>query len=149
MVCAPASSPWSASVFRSSTISSSSSTAVCWGLLTGRLDRGRSPASPSATNRLTSSWTHRRDTPYSRATSACVRPSSLTAVTTSRASDIAHPPRLRCERCPETGVNYVVEPDTPSDTNHTYTAQIRLHPHLSLIGFVRQVQPHAPVEICL
>src|SRR5438105_2094182 len=63
-----------------------------------------------------SSWTHRLDTRYSRATSALLLPCSLTAATTTRPTDTPHLPKSRCERCPETGVNYVVEPDTAAPT---------------------------------
>jgi hypothetical protein len=45
-----------------------------------------------------------------------VRPSILTAVTTSRASDIAYPPHPRSVRCRETGRNYVLKPDTAGGT---------------------------------
>lgn len=38
--------------------------------------------------RATSRLTHDRDTPYSRAASACVRPSTTTAVITNRAFDM-------------------------------------------------------------
>jgi hypothetical protein len=48
-----------------------------------------------------------------------VRPSILTAVTTSLASDIADPFCLRSARCPETGRNYVVKPDTSPGTQTT------------------------------
>src|SRR5438105_13415958 len=64
-----------------------------------------------------SSWTHRLDTRYSRATSTLLLPCSLTAATTTRPTDTPHLPESRCERCPETGVNYVVEPDTAPATN--------------------------------
>src|SRR5438445_9805494 len=49
---------------------------------------------------------------------ACIRVRGP-AVTTSLASDIAHPPCLSCARCPETGVNYVVKPDTAGGTDQT------------------------------
>src|SRR2546425_12994572 len=62
------------------------------------------------------SWTHGRDPRYSRATSAFDRPSNLTAATTNRANDIAHPLDLRCKRCRETGVHYVLKPDTAGGT---------------------------------
>src|SRR5436190_20790526 len=122
MVWAPASRPWSARLFRSSTVSSSSSIEVWCGLLSGRRERGLSPASPSALRRVTSSWTHRLETPNSLATSAFGRPSSTTAVTTSCPNDTAHLPRSRCERCPETGVNYVVKPDTLISTTSVGSA---------------------------
>jgi hypothetical protein len=51
-----------------------------------------------------------------------VRPSTLTAVTTSLASDIADPFCLRSARCPETRRNYVVKPDTPPPTRHEIPA---------------------------
>ena len=40
----------------------------------------------------------------------------VSAVTTSLPSPIAHPSVLRCERCLETGVNYVLKPDTAGGT---------------------------------
>ena len=46
-----------------STISSSRLGGVCSGLRSGRRDRGSQPASPSISNRRTSSCTHRRETP--------------------------------------------------------------------------------------
>ena len=64
---------------------------VCCGLRNGRRDRGCRPASPSARYRCTKVITHRRDTPYSRATSLLDRPSTTTAVTTSCGIPIAHP----------------------------------------------------------
>jgi hypothetical protein len=45
------------------------------------------------------------------------RASTRIAVTTNRASDIPHPHVLRCERCRETGENYVLEPDTLAPTS--------------------------------
>jgi hypothetical protein len=56
----------------------------------------------------------RRDwTPVqSRATSLLLRPSTTTAATPGRASDIAHPQESRCELCRETAANYVVGSDT-------------------------------------
>jgi hypothetical protein len=74
------------------------------------------------------------------------RPSTRTAVTTSRASDIPHPHVLRCERCRETGGNYVVKPDTPSDTNWTYTSEIRFYQHSSLARFVLEGQSETLVK---
>jgi hypothetical protein len=41
----------------------------------------------------------------------------------SRASDIPHPHDLRCERCRETGVNYVLEPDTAGGTGEKSWSQ--------------------------
>jgi hypothetical protein len=55
MVWAPASRPWSMSSLRSTTISSSRASQVRLGLALGRLDRGWSPASPSASKRRQSS----------------------------------------------------------------------------------------------
>jgi len=55
-----------------------------------------------------------------------VRPSILTAVTTSRANDIAHPPHLRSVRCRETGRNYVLKPDTTPGTYRIHTPFGRL-----------------------
>jgi hypothetical protein len=48
-----------------------------------------------------------------------VRPSTVTAVTTTRASDIAPPPDLRCQRCLATPVNYVLKPDTSATAART------------------------------
>jgi hypothetical protein len=45
-----------------------------------------------------------------------LRPSILTAVTTSLASDISDPLVLRSARCRETWRNYVVKPDTAGGT---------------------------------
>jgi hypothetical protein len=56
------------------------------------------------------------DTPYSRATSLLLRPSTGTDVTTSCAIPIAQPLSSGCKRCPETAVNDVVNSRTPSDT---------------------------------
>jgi hypothetical protein len=50
------------------------------------------------------------------ATSAFVRPSSLTAVTTSLANDMDQPPVMRSVRCRETDRNYLPKPDTPPPT---------------------------------
>ena len=73
------------------TISSSTTRGVCNGLVSGRRDRGCSPPSPSARYRCTKVITHRRDTPYRRATSLLLRPSTSTAVTISCGIPIAHP----------------------------------------------------------
>lgn len=61
--------------------------------------------------------THRGETPSSLETSAFVRPSILTEVTTSCANDIACPFRLEQARGRETGRNYVVKPDTAGGTD--------------------------------
>jgi hypothetical protein len=45
-----------------------------------------------------------------------LRPSTSTAATTRRAIDTAHPLCLRCARCPETAVNYVLNSDTATST---------------------------------
>jgi len=45
------------------------------------------------------------------------RPSTSTAVTTSRAMPIAHLPRQGCERCRETCGNDVLKSDTAAGTN--------------------------------
>ena len=77
---------------RSATMASSVAWLVRCGLVCGRRERDSNAVSPSARYRATRICTHRRDTPYSRATTLLGRPSSTTAVITTRASDIAHHP---------------------------------------------------------
>jgi len=45
-----------------------------------------------------------------------VRPSTFTDVITSSASDMVHL-QARCQLCPGTGVNYLVQPHTAPATN--------------------------------
>jgi hypothetical protein len=80
MVSAPASSPCLDSSLRSRMIASSSSASTACGLLYGRRDRGRKAIGPSRAYRYTSCCIQYRETPYSRATSLSVRPSTVTAV---------------------------------------------------------------------
>src|SRR5271156_3054597 len=87
MVCGPLSRPLLASVSRSPMIRSM---VVCGrraGLVCGRRERGSNAASPSARYRVTSRDIQLWETPYSRATSDWLRPSTMTAVMTKRAFD--------------------------------------------------------------
>lgn len=92
MVSAPASWPASVRSLRSATLASPVAWAIFRGLVCGRRDRGPNAASPSARYRPTRICTQRRDTPYSWASTLLGRPSSTTAVITTRAIDIAHHP---------------------------------------------------------
>ena len=61
------------------------------GEVAGRRDRGSNAVSPSARYRATRREIHPWETPYSRATSPCERPSMTTAVMTKRAFDMHRP----------------------------------------------------------
>lgn len=93
MVAAPASCPSRSSSLRIATIWSSIAAATWFGLWCGRRERGARPTSPSVRNRWTRVMTHRRLTPYWRATSLLDRPSVSTAVTIRLGIPIAHPLR--------------------------------------------------------
>ena len=90
LVSRPASRPCSVRVRRSSRIVSTVSVGVAFGDVCGRRDRGSNAASPSARYRAISFETHPRDTPYNRAASAWLRPSTVTDKMIDRRFDIDH-----------------------------------------------------------
>jgi hypothetical protein len=92
MVCGPPSRPCPARSLRSRTISSTVSGATAFGEVFGLRDRGSNADSPSARYRVSSRLIQPRETPYRRAASPWLSPSTVTAVMTRRAFDI----RPRC-----------------------------------------------------
>src|SRR5271156_5844785 len=116
MVCGPLSRPLLASVSRSPMIRSM---VVCGrraGLVCGRRERGSNAASPSARYRVTSRDIQLWETPYSRATSDWLRPSTMTAVMTKRAFDTRRRWPTHLFRCLATPHSDVLKHHTVSPT---------------------------------
>src|SRR5271156_526582 len=119
MVCGPLSRPLLASVSRSPMIRSM---VVCGrraGLVCGRRERGSNAASPSARYRVTSRDIQLWETPYSRATSDWLRPSTMTAVMTKRAFDTRRRWPTHLFRCLATPHSDVLKHHTVPATSET------------------------------
>src|SRR5829696_7635227 len=116
MVSAPASSPCLDSSFRSRRITSSVSASTACGLECGRRDRGSKGGNTLGVETFDQQLHPEPGNP--------VVPGHLTlgpALHSDRGNDqLSHrhvaPPKKRCQLCPETGANYVVQPVTLGST---------------------------------